>query len=293
LSADYDLLNQLLAKWFTSWTETRAGKAIFMFDPLEMLAGRWTGMMDCDVWQQPSSSFDKVFVFNKYSSDLLAEDGFPMEKVIVAGFPLLDDVVARATNPESKEHLLADLGLGLEGSFVLFNVEPSAEHHYCDWDKHWQNFRGMMQIMKKSGLPVVLSLHPLCQIKDYLFAEEQYGVRISRRWKIYDLYPHCRFVVSFACSTNLLANMFDKPLVIYDFFNMAHPNSPRVNEFRLSDALIGHSFEEIEASLERLLANSGSTAALLRSEAISRPPTVLSASDTIRAHVESLFNVRQ
>jgi hypothetical protein len=292
LSADYDLLNRLLAKWFPSWTATRAGKTIFMFDPMEMLAGRWTGMMDGDVWQQPSSSFDNLFVFNKYSSDLLAADGFPMQKVIVAGFPLLDDVVARAANPDSREHLLADLGLRLQGSFVLFNVEPSAEHHYCDWDKHWQNFRGMMQIMKKLGLPVVLSLHPLCQLEDYLFAEGQYGVRISQRWKIYDLYPHCRFAVSFACSTNLLANMFDKPLVIYDFFNMAHPDSPRANEFRLPDALIGHSFAEIEAILGRLLANTGSTAASLLRGTSSGAPTALSASDTIRTHVENLFDKR-
>lgn len=289
LSADYDLLNRLLAKWFPRWTATREGRTIFMFDPLEMLAGWWTGMMDRDVWQQPSSRFDKVFVFNKYSGDLLAADGFPMDKVIVAGFPLLDDVANRAANPDARDHLLAALGLGPRDSFVLFNVEPSAEHHYCDWDKHWQNFRAMMEIMRKSGLPVVLSLHPLCRIEDYLFAEKEYGVHISRQWKIYDLYPHCQFAVSFACSTNLLADMFDKPLVIYDFFNMAHPSSPRADEFRLPDALIGHAIPEIEEYI-MLAAEASRPLSLGDNETAIAPGSAFTpASDAIRTHVEQLL----
>ena len=49
LSADYDLLNRLLAKWFPRWNAKRDVKTILMFDPLEMLAGSWTGMMDPNV----------------------------------------------------------------------------------------------------------------------------------------------------------------------------------------------------------------------------------------------------
>jgi hypothetical protein len=289
LSADYDLLNRLLAKSFPHWTTTRGGTTIFMFDPLEMLAGWWTGMMDRDVWQTPSPTFDKVFVFSKYSSDLLAASDFPMDLVAVSGYPLLDDVVARASDTVARSGLRADLGLGPGEAFILFNVEPSAEHHYCDWDKHWQNFRAMMEIMKKPGLPVVLSLHPLCRIEDYLFAEKEYGVRISRTWTIYDLYPDCRFAVSFACSTNHLAEMFNKPLVIYDFFNMAHSDSPRADDFRLPGALVGHNFAEIEADVRQLAAATASTAPL-DGAAVSPAPTFVPASDAIRRHVEDLLN---
>lgn len=289
LSTDYDLLNRLLAKSFPYWTATRGGKTIFMFDPLEMLAGWWTGMMDRDVWQTPSPTFDTVFVFSKYSSDLLAASDFPMDRVAVSGYPLLDDVAARASDTAARSGLRADLGLGPGEAFILFNVEPSAEHHYCDWDKHWQNFRAMMEIMKKPGLPVVLSLHPLCRIEDYLFAEKEYGVRISRTWTIYDLYPDCQFAVSFACSTNHLAEIFDKPLVIYDFFNMAHSDSPRADEFRLPGALVGHNFAEIEADVRQLAAATASTAPP-DGAAVSPAPTFVPASDAIRRHVENLLN---
>lgn len=293
LSADYDWLNRLMAKWFPQWTATHGGKTIFMFDPIQMLAGWWTGLMNRDVWQTPSSTFDKVFVFSKYSSDLLAAeaaDDSPMDRVVVSGIPLLDAVATRAADPETRSRLQADLELGAGESFLLFNVEPSAEHHYCDWDKHWQNFRAMMDVVKRQGLPVVLSLHPLCRLEDYLFAEVEYGVRISRKWTIYDLYPYCQFAVSFACSTNLLAEMFNKPLVIYDFFNMTHPDSPRADEFRLPGALVGHTIAEIELNLRQVEENARSTAALgCGAHAVSPAPTFVPASDAIRRHVEHLL----
>lgn len=294
LRADYDWLNGLMAKWFPHWTATRAGTTIFMFDPMHMLAGWWTGLMDRDVWQAPSAAFDKVFVFSNYSGDLLAADDFPMDKVVVSGVPLLDAVAARAADPKARRGLQADLGLGETEPFLLFNVEPSAEHHYCDWDRHWQNFRAMIDIVTKQGFPVVLSLHPLCRLEDYLFAEAKYGVRISRNWTIYDLYPYCEFAVSFACSTNLLAEMFDKPLAIYDFFNMAHPDSPRADEFRLRGALVGHSIPEIEANVRQLAEAAHSRTPPGSSEhAVSPAPTFVPASDGIRTHVEHLLQVAQ
>jgi hypothetical protein len=212
-----------------------------------------------------------------------------MNKVFIVGHPLLEDVLARASKPETCRSLYADLALSSGESFLLFNVEPSAEHHYCDWEKHWQNFRAMMSIVTKQGLPVVLSLHPLCSFEDYAFAEREFGVRISRRWKIYDLYPHCKFVVSFPCSTNLMAETFCKPLVIYDFFLIAHPNSPRVNEFRLPSVLVGHTYTEIAANIMQigdLAASSGKVATT------SVVPTFEKASEVIRHQVESLLKER-
>ena len=75
------------------------------------------------------------------------------------------------------------------------------------------------------GVPVVLSLHPLCDAARYDFAEDKYGVFICRDYKIHELYPFCAFSISFPCSTNLLASMFKKPLVIYDFFGLTNTNA--------------------------------------------------------------------
>ena len=292
LRSDYDLLNRCLAWAFRGWTQTRDGKTIFMWDPVIMLAARLTGLMARDIWQKPSPDFDTVFVFNRFSLNLLESNGFPMDKVVVSGIPLLDASVTRAADPAARQAMLADLGLADGEAFLLFNVEPSAEHHYCDWDRHWENFRAMMRLVTAQGLPVVLSLHPLCRPDDYLFAESEFGVRISRAWKIHDLYPVCAFVVSFPCSTNLIAEVFGKPLAIYDFFLMAHPDSPRVAEFRLPGALVGHTIDQIAANVAQLAASLHREAERSCSDAVPPAPTFVMASDVIRRHVESLLKAR-
>lgn len=287
LRTDFDGLNRLMAKLFPQWTQTSEGTTIFMWEPMGMLAAHLTGLMDGDVWQKPSPNFDAVFVFNRFSRNLLAANDFPMGKVSIVGIPLLDAVVARASGLDECRRLHDDLGLGENEPFLLFNVEPSAEHHYCDWDRHWQNFRSMMGIVARLGMPVVLSLHPLCHLEDYVFAEGEFGVRISRQWKIHDLYPHCGFVVSFPCSTNLIAETFGKPLAIYDFFMIAHPDSPRVDEFRLPGALVGHTLPEIEANIRQLAAPA---APMELGGAVLPAPTFVPASDAIRTRVENLLN---
>jgi hypothetical protein len=298
LRADFDLINRFLAWALPDWTQTHNGVTIFMWDPLTMLISRLTGLIERDVWQKPSPDFDAVFVFNYFSQNLLKSNGFPMNKVVVSGIPLLDASVARMADPVARLTMLADLNLDDGEPFLLFNVEPSAEHHYCKWDRHWENFCAMMRLVTALGLPVVLSLHPLCRLEDYLFAEPEFGVRIARTWKIHDLYPACAFVVSFPCSTNLIAEVFDKPLAIYDFFLIAHPDSPRVAEFRLPGALVGHTIDEIAANVSQLAGTLyvkvGSSRGVegSRSGALLPAPTFVMASDVIRRHAEQLLRTR-
>ncbi|MFN7194325.1 MAG: hypothetical protein ACK5U4_23040, partial [Rhodospirillales bacterium] len=105
------------------------------------------------------------------------------------------------------------------------------------------------------GLPVILSLHPLCAPTDYEFAQAEFGARIARRHKIYDLYPHCRVAVSFACSTNIVAQLFGKPLVIYDYFGIASVGSARAAEFRLPGAHIAHDPAALASAIAAALAD--------------------------------------
>jgi hypothetical protein len=265
---------------FRAWTQWRGNDGIFMWDPTRMLASRAVGLIEDDVWQKPSPRVDAVFVFSNFSRELLEDSGYPMEKVVVAGMPLLDAVFRNSRDHERRATMFSDLALRDGSEFLLFNVEPSAEHHYADWEHHWQNFRAMMRVVTSSGLPVVLSLHPLCREQDYAFAEQEYGVRISREHKIHDLYPHCRLAVSFPCSTNLIAEVFAKPLVIYDFYRIAAEQSDRAAEYRLPFASVGHSPEEVSQLIVGALAGS--------------PPERNAgveggrACETIRRHVERL-----
>lgn len=217
----HGLINRVLGWFFPSWTSALPdGDRVFYWDPLMMLAATLTGLQMNRLWLKPALDFKRVFAFSDYSRDLLLADGYPADRIVVSGPPLLDAVRERVGDAAHEEALFSHIRLPAGAPFVLFNVEPSAEHDYCDWDRHWRQFHETLAAVVACGLPVVLSLHPLCRLENYLFAEEQYDVAISTDYRIHDLYPYCAISVSFPCSTNLLALTFGKPLVIYDHFGI-------------------------------------------------------------------------
>lgn len=217
----HDWVNRLFARIFPDWTCTlRDGRRIFYWDPVFVFAARLSGLFFERLWMKPAIDFRRVFVFSNYSANLLREDGYPIGKVLVAGQPLLDSVWERSADKAQQDALYRYLKLAPGTPFLLVNIEPSAEHSYCSWERHWSNFDAVMQATTAHGVPVVLSLHPLCDAPRYDFVVEKYGAFICKDYKIHDLYPFCGVSISFPCSTNLLAELFQKPLIIYDHLGL-------------------------------------------------------------------------
>jgi len=181
--------------------------------------------------------------------------------------------------------LFAALNINPAGGFILFNVEPSVEHRYADAEAHWERFDGMMRAVTGHGVAVVLSLHPLCDPRDYAFAEQRYGVVLARSHKIYDLYPYCRLAVSYPCSTNVVSELFRKDLVLYDFSGLAAVGSAHASEFRLPWARVVNSFDEARAAIIDALREGAQT-----SVAVDKPAA---ASAMVRRYVDEISADRQ
>ena len=262
LWCDFDLWNRVFAFLFPKWVNGFARRNFFYEDPFVLLAARLSGTMLDDLWQKPQPTFDMIYVFSPFSASLLDDGSFPMHKVSICGIPLLDEVIRSLTEVERTVEVYSHLGLRNGDQFLLYNVEPSFEHHYSTPKEHWRNFEKMMEVVTSFGLPVVLSLHPLCKEENYKFAKEKFGVSISTQFKIHTLYPLAALVVSFPCSTNIMAELFDKRLVVYDLFGLASKENGREKEFRLPYANIGASFESVSLLLRdqiSLLGASGSS----------------------------------
>lgn len=217
LRVDYDLFSRLLALVFPGWTRQLGDGVtrVFYWDQTMMVAAWLSGLFMNRPWLKPSLDFDGTFLFSQFTRNLLKGD-YPDARMHVYGQPLLDEFMARIGTPEHATAVSAATGVPVGVPFILFNVEPAAEHLYRSWDQHRQDMRIMMQGLKARGLPIVLSLHPLCHEHEYTFAESEFGARICRDMRIHEIYAYCGISVSFPCSTNLLAEPFGRPLVIYD-----------------------------------------------------------------------------
>jgi hypothetical protein len=250
----YDWVNRLFGAIFPKWTYTlRDGRRIFYWDPVFVFMAWLNGLFFERLWMKPAVDYKRVFVFSEYSFGLLRDDGYPMEKVVIAGQPLLDSVWERSSNRLQQDSLYSYLKLNSGSSFLLVNIEPAAEHSYCSWEKHWENFHAVMKAVTSHGMPVVLSLHPLCDGPRYEFAVEKYGVFICKDYKIHDLYPFCGISISFPCSTNLLAELFSKPLIIYDFFGSTTADEDSAFVHALPNAKIAYTGQELSATISSVL----------------------------------------
>jgi hypothetical protein len=285
IDVDYDRLNRLMARLFPRWTRTRDDISIFMWDPLLILAARLCGALTGNVWQKPAESFDVVYVYSEFSYKMLVDSSYDPRKIVITGIPLLDAPRRLHGDGEHRARMWRTLGLPGQHSFILFNVEPSYEHRYATHEEHWRRFHELMAVVQRTGMPVVLSLHPLCNLADYEFAEAQYGVTISRDYRIFDLYPYCLLSVSFPCSTNVVAEEFGKPLVIYDYFGMTAEDGPRKDLFRLPNARYGYTADEVEHEIRAALSAAPRD--------VPRRQTTASACAVIYEDVERRFGFRQ
>jgi hypothetical protein len=255
IKADYDLLNRLVAHFAPSWTRTLGdGTVVFYWDPVRILAAKAAGLGMNRMWLKPSLDFDKVFVFSEFSRDLLLESGYPAQKIVVAGQPLLDEILQRRHDPARQRQISSHIGVPTGKPYLLLNIEPAMEHDYARADEHWRHFHEVMRACHGHGLPVVLSLHPLCSLDDYRFAEAQYGARISTDVFIHELYPSCAVSVSFPCSTNLLALRFRKPLIVYDFYNVIDRDAESARLNRLPGMLVARTEDALWAHIAAAVA---------------------------------------
>ncbi len=254
LRSNHSLTNRSLSHWFPSWTRTRDGETIFMWDPIEMFSAWLTSMMEKDPWQKPSSQYSALFVECELSREMLLARHYESGNIVHVGKPLLDQVFANLTNEEYRRQLYCDLGLADGEPFLLFNVEPSAEHRYASWDDHWVRFHALMDRLAQEQVNVILSLHPLCDPSNYRFVQEQYNFTLSEKYKIAELFPYCSLSVSYPCSTNHLASEFNKPQLIYDFFEVTRRDSLTGQWWTIPHAQYSYTMAEFSDQLEDHLA---------------------------------------
>jgi hypothetical protein len=253
LLASASLAGRVIARLFPNWTRTRHGVTIFRFDPVESLLAQVLGLGVANPWQRPPEDYDAFFTELELTRRLLIESGYDASKLAVVGKPLLDDVFAKLDDPAHEQVLLGSLDIEPGTPFLLVNVEPSFEHRYASWDRHWELFRATMDALARAGVPVVLSLHPYCAEDNYRFVEDDYGFRIARDRTIGELYPYAAGVVSYPSSTNALSLVFGTPLVLYDWWDVVDSGNPAISVLQVNAAALARTHAELEDSVIALV----------------------------------------
>lgn len=244
--ADHDALNRLVARLRPDWVAWDGGLGIFHVHPIYMIAARLAGLLPRDVWQVPSEDFDVVYAPTERSRERLIEGNYPADKIRSFGTPRLEKTYRLLADQTAIEELYHHIDIPTGAPFILWNMEPSLEHHYANAEVHWTRVERIRTTVERIGHPVVISLHPLCKIDDYAFLEETPNIRISRDYGIHTLYPFSAFSISFGCSTDRFAEAFTKKVLFYDWTGIS-TDPARWPEFRVENMLVARDLAELEA----------------------------------------------
>lgn len=212
----HNWIHRFIKAVFPDWIHQVLNVPLMSFVDYEMLAAKLAGIGEPWPWQKPSLHFDAFFVWTEMARSLALEEPsrFPASKVHVFGAPRLDPVSAVLQNGELEKKVCGKLGLTLP--YVLLHIPPSFEHRVLSREDHFRNVDMLCGIAKSAGLPVAIALHPLANIPDYLDTFRKHGVCFDPSLDITELFPLASVVMAHPSSTNYLANIFAKPLVVYD-----------------------------------------------------------------------------
>ena len=209
-------IHRFIKAVFPDWIHPVLNVPLMPFVDYEMLAAKLAGIGEPWPWQKPSLHFDAFFVWTDLAKRWVIEEPsrFPPEKVHVFGAPRLDPVSSVLGNGELEKKVCGKLGI--TPPYVLLHIPPAFEHRVLSREEHFGNVDMLCGIAKSAGLPVAIALHPLANIPDYLDTFRKHGVAYDPSLDITELFPLAGVVMAHPSSTNYLANIFNKPLVVYD-----------------------------------------------------------------------------
>lgn len=285
-SVGYSLLNRLVAYFWTAAASGRNGDKLLMWTPDVLLPALLLGQADADPFQVPSVAFARVYAPTETAVKLLSIGKYPHDKIRMFGIPRLDEAARIAADPELRAAMRDRLGLRDDERYVLWNVEPSWEHHYCDAPTHWRRVREIAAALSESGLKTIVSLHPLCDRPQYAFLGTEFGHVVDHREGISNLYPDAAFAVSFPCSTNGFATVFGKDVLVYDWFGVGK-DAWRSQVYAQEGACFVETMAAFSAALTQLSARHAGSQSAVRA-----PLEGIAASRRIADDLETLVETR-
>ena len=243
-------INKLLAWFFPQWTTSDDLRVVFFSDPIYMLSSKLVGILQKNVWKVPAGNYRKIYVPIPLTQKMMVESGYaPEEIMVLSGSPRIDEAMVNLKNDDYISRIYAHLGLEKNQKFILWNIEPSAEHSYSEIDLHWDRFNSLVKALKTINHKVILSLHPVCDYQSYTFIEDDDQFTISTNYKINEIYPLSHIVLSYPSSTNYYSEIFKKPTVIYDWFGLTLKNSKSSRWFITENTVAGHTPSEVQRLL--------------------------------------------
>lgn len=150
--------------------------------PGDYLLALWiSGMLPPNIWHQGTRFVDRVVISGDEEALVCAEAGIPPERTAKLGNPVFEALMGKVSSRSAiRRELVEALGIPSERRILVFAVPPLWEHHMIERDEQFSMVEHVLGLLQRHDGPVVLSLHPKQDAKDYRSIASRFGAHVRK-----------------------------------------------------------------------------------------------------------------
>jgi len=168
----------------------------------------------------------KIAVMGDFYKHLLTSRGVPSDKIVITGYPLLDNI-SRFASEFAKSAVFRELGISEGERFAVLITQPFVEDRIWSWAIQAKLVKSVIKAVEQiHHLHLVIKLHPREKIGKYKIIAKRTTnskVVLTRDFNLHNLLLASSVVLSVSSTVGLWALAHKKPLITINCFpNSAH-----------------------------------------------------------------------
>ena len=208
----------MFAANFSLSTMIREG--YFHQEPHVLFAIKYLGGLSSNPWSIGCGLSDVVCADSEMTSKRYRSEGVPEKKLYVTGSPEFD-VLHRGMASKSalRKFNVEKYNLIGDNKIIVIALPQFAEQGVLGWDEHWSEIRYILEQLSRTGLSIIVSLHPRVEYEKYTFLEKEFKVHLSAE-PLKNILPIADAFVAVNSSTLVWAVLCGIKSFILDFYDL-------------------------------------------------------------------------
>lgn len=162
--------------------QSRHGKQLLFYKPLDMLVLQSAGLLPSHPWVYGGSGPDLVCAMGPDHAEYMTAGGVARRNIAITGQPSLDRLISDEHEQHRRRAALSEeYGFDQSRNIAICAVPQHAEHGMNDSLSHTKSTAELFAALSSSGFHVLLSLHPKSRREDYESLAAQAGLPILRQ----------------------------------------------------------------------------------------------------------------
>lgn len=222
---DYNLKTPLInrfirlinSKW--CYKDEKDNRIVSFYTPAKALTGILFKNISMNPWFNGGGYSTLIAVDSEKSFNSLVQGGISRDKIVIAGSLSQDEIFeAYSQRDNLKNSMIKIYNLNHRREIVILAMPQLAEHNLVSWEDNYKTNSEIVEALSKTGLNVLISLHPKSNIKDYIEFEKMYKCKILTE-KLSKILPIADYFIASYSSTIMWAIQCNIPSFVVDFFD--------------------------------------------------------------------------